>query len=34
LATLIRYHEGRSHIALTTVTLLLVAVQLYRSTVA
>ena len=34
LATLIRYREGRSHIALTTVTLLLVAVQLYRSTVA
>jgi len=34
LATLIRYHEGRSHIVLTTVTLLLIAVQLYRSTVA
>jgi len=34
LATLIRYHEGRSHIAFTTVSLLLVAVQLYRSTVA
>jgi hypothetical protein len=34
LATLIRNREGRSHIALTTVTLLLVAVQLYRSTVA
>ena len=34
LATLIRYHEGRSHIALPAVTLLLVAVQLYRSTVA
>jgi hypothetical protein len=34
LAPLIQYHEGRSHIALTTVTLLLVSVQLYRSTVA
>jgi len=34
LATLVRYHEGRLHIAFTTVSLLLVAVQLYRSTVA
>jgi hypothetical protein len=34
LATLIRYREGPSHIALAAVSLLLVAVQLYRSTVA
>jgi DoxX-like protein len=34
LATLIRHREGRSHIALTTLTLLLVAVQAYRSMVA
>ena len=34
LTTLIRHREGRSHIALTAVTLLLVVVQLYRSTVA
>ena len=34
LATLIRYREGRFHIAFTTVSLLLVAAQLYRSTVA
>ena len=34
LATLIRYREGRSHIAFTTVSLLLVVLQLYRSTVA
>jgi hypothetical protein len=33
-ATLIRHREGRSHIALTAVTLLLVMVQVYRSTVA
>jgi len=33
-ATLIRYREGRFHIAFTTVSLLLVAAQLYRSTVA
>jgi hypothetical protein len=34
LATLIRHGEGASHIALSAVTLLLVMVQLYRSTVA
>ena len=34
LATLIRHREGPSHIALTALTLLLVMVQLYRSTVA
>jgi hypothetical protein len=34
LATLIRFREGLSHIALTSVSLLLVAVQLYRSTLA
>jgi DoxX-like family len=33
LATLIRHREGRSHIALTALSLLLVIVQLYRSTV-
>jgi len=32
LATLIRHREGPSHIALSAVTLLLVMVQLYRST--
>ena len=34
LATLIRHREGPSHIALSAVTLLLVMVQLCRSTVA
>jgi hypothetical protein len=34
LATLLRFREGPSHIALTAVSLLLVAVQLYRSTLA
>jgi len=34
LATLIRQREGASHLAFTAVTLLLVAAQLYRSTVA
>jgi hypothetical protein len=34
LATLGRYREGLSHIAFTAVTLLLVLVQAYRSTVA
>jgi DoxX-like protein len=34
LTTLIRYREGASHIAMTTVTLLLVVAQLYRSTLA
>ena len=34
LATLIRHREGPSHIALPTVTLLLVMVQAYWSTVA
>jgi hypothetical protein len=33
LATMIRHREGPSHLALTGVTLLLVMVQLYRSTV-
>jgi hypothetical protein len=34
LTTLIRHREGLSHIAFTTMTLLLVMVQSYRSTVA
>ena len=34
LTTLIRHREGRSHIAMTAVSLLLVAVQFYRATVA
>ena len=34
LATLIRYREGRAHIALTALTLLLVVAQSYLSTVA
>jgi hypothetical protein len=34
LATLIRQREGRSHIAFTSLTLLLVMVQSYLSTVA
>ena len=34
LVTLIRQREGLSHIAFTTLTLLLVMVQSYRSTVA
>jgi hypothetical protein len=34
LKLLIRHREGGSHIALTALTLLLVMVQLYRSTVA
>ena len=34
LATLIKYREGRSHVALTALTLLLVIVQSYRSFVA
>ena len=34
LATLIRHREGLSHMALSAFTLLLVMVQLYRSTVA
>jgi hypothetical protein len=34
LATLIRHRDGLSHIAFTTLTLLLVMVQSYRSTVA
>jgi putative oxidoreductase len=34
LATLVWRREGRSHIALSAFTLLLVAVQLYRSSVA
>ena len=34
LATLIRHREGPSHIAFTALTLLLVMVQSYRSTVA
>ena len=34
LATLIRYREGASHIAFTTLSLLLVVAQLYRSTLA
>jgi hypothetical protein len=34
LATLIRHREGASHLAMTTLTLLLVVVQVYRSTVA
>ena len=34
LATLIKHREGPSHIAMTALTLFLVLVQLYRSTVA
>ena len=34
LATLLRHREGSSHIAFTAVSLLLVMVQLFRSTVA
>jgi DoxX-like family len=34
LATLIRYREGASHIALPAVTLLVVLAQVYRSTAA
>ena len=34
LATLLRHREGPSHLALPGVTLLLVMVQLFRSTVA
>ena len=34
LATLVRYREGASHIAFTALSLLLVAAQLYRSTLA
>ena len=34
LATLIKHREGSSHIAMTTLTLLLVLAQSYRSTVA
>ena len=34
LATLIRHREGPSHMALSALTLLLVIVQSYRSTVA
>jgi hypothetical protein len=34
LATLIKHREGSSHIAMTAVTMLLVLVQSYRSTVA
>jgi hypothetical protein len=34
LATLLRHREGPSHIALTTLTLLLVVAQLYRSAAA
>ena len=34
LATLIRHREGPAHIALSALTLLLVMVQSYRSTVA
>jgi len=34
LATLISQREGASHLAFTAVTLILVAAQLYRSTVA
>jgi DoxX-like family len=34
LATLVRYREGASHIAMTAFTLLLVVAQLYRSTLA
>jgi DoxX-like family len=33
-ATLIRHREGASHLAMTTLTLLLVVAQLYGSTVA
>ena len=34
LATLIKQREARSHVAFTALTLLLVIVQVYRSTVA
>jgi DoxX-like family len=34
LATLIKHHEGRSHVAFTALTLLLVMVQSHRSFVA
>jgi hypothetical protein len=34
LATLIRHREGPSHMALSALTLLLVVVDVYRSTVA
>jgi len=34
LTTLIRHREGRSHIAMTAISLLLVVVQFYRSTLA
>ena len=34
LATLVKHREGLSHMALSAFTLLLVMVQLYRSTVA
>ena len=34
LATLIRHREGATHVVLSAFTLLLVLVQLYRSTVA
>lgn len=34
LATLLKHREGASHLAFTALTLLLVAVQLYRTTVA
>jgi DoxX-like protein len=34
LATLIRHREGAAHIGMTSVTLLVVMAQLYRSTVA
>jgi hypothetical protein len=33
LATLIKYHEGRSHVVLTSFTLILVLMQSYRSMV-
>ena len=33
LATLIKHHEGRSHVMFTSLTLLLVMVQSYRSMV-
>ena len=33
LATLIKHHEGRSHVMFTSLTLLLVIVQSYRSMV-
>lgn len=34
LATLLRHREGRSHIAFTALTLLLILVESYRSTAA